>query len=132
MLKWWPRGVDGASAGLVGCVLVGGQNDIPRRRQMELDDGSFTEEELVYQNDQLRRIYYTKIDDLHVRSYLASSFVDEMSPTRCSIHVNSTFDALPPLSALSAAARFRAVYDSMFDGYESYFAARGNNGAVRP
>jgi hypothetical protein len=125
MLRWWLHAGDGGLQGpaLIGCTLVGEPNAVPRKRVMELDSGAVAEEEIFYQNDETRRINYTKADDRYIRSYVACTYVDEVDPATCTVHVLSSFDALAPLSPASARARFSAVYEAMFHGYQAYFAA---------
>lgn len=121
MLRWWLQADDGGLQGpaLVRCTLVGEPDGVPRKRLMELGNGAVATEEIFYQNNDTRRINYTKADDRDIKSYVASTYVDEIDPANCTVHVESSFDALAPESAR---ARFIAVYRAMFDGYTRYFA----------
>jgi hypothetical protein len=88
---------------------------------MTLSTGTVTEETVIYQNDEARRIYYTKSDDHAVTGYLATTYVDELEDARCAVHISSAFDVPQPAGRVTAAARFEAVYMAMFDGYRRYF-----------
>jgi hypothetical protein len=124
MLRWWLSADDGGLQGpiLIACSLVGQPENVPRKRRMELDNGAIVEEEIFYQNNETRRLHYIETDDQEIKGYVASTYVDELSSTTCTVHVSSSFDALSPLSPASAAARFKAIYTAMFNGYRRYFA----------
>jgi uncharacterized protein YndB with AHSA1/START domain len=132
MLRWWLSADDGGRQGptLIACTLVGEPEGVPRKRRMQLDNGAIVEEEIFYQNNETRRIHYTKADDQDIKSYVASTYVDERGPTTWTVHVSSSFDAVSPLNPASAAARFKAVYTAMFNGYQHYFA--GTHPATSP
>lgn len=80
------------------------------------------EETIVYQNDETRRIHYTKSDDQAVTGYLATTYVDDLEDTRCAVCISSVFDVSEAVGRTAAAARFEAVYVAMFDGYRRYLA----------
>jgi hypothetical protein len=65
MLRWWLPAEKGGLRGpvLIGCELIGMPGSVPRTRRMTLSDGTVAEETIVYQNDETRRIHYTKSDD---------------------------------------------------------------------
>ena len=87
---------------------------------MILSSGAAVEEELFYQNDETKRIYYRKTDTFGTRGYLASSYVDELNDRRSRLHILSWFDA--EQEAAVAAARYDAIYGGIFDGFKAYFA----------
>jgi hypothetical protein len=93
---------------------------------MTLSDGREAEETIVYQNDETRRIHYTKSDDQAVTGYLATTYVDDLEDTRCAVHISSVFDVSNPAGRTTAAARYEAVYMAMFDGYSRYFTRSAN------
>ena len=105
---------------LVKCELIGEANMIPRTRRMILDSGASVEEELFYQNDDTKRIYYRKNDAFGTTGYIASSYVDELDDGRCILHISSWFDFEAEASV--AAARFEAIYQGIFDGFKAYFS----------
>ena len=123
MMRWWLSAEEGGLEGpsLVACTLVGELDGVPRKRRMQLGNGAIVEEEVFYQNNEMRRIHYIKADAHDIKGYVASTYVDERDSTTCTVHVSSTFDAVPPLSSESAIDRFRAVYRAMFNGYQHYF-----------
>jgi hypothetical protein len=122
MLRWSlsaKRG--GPLALLVNCELIGEANKLPRTRRMILESGATVEEELFYQNDETRRLYYRKSAAFGTRGYIACNYVDELDDRRSRLHIFSWFDAEKEASA--AAARYDAIYRGMFDGFKAYFAA---------
>ncbi len=121
MLRWSLSAKRGGPLGaLVKCELIGEANKIPRTRRMILDSGATVEEELFYQNDETKRIYYRKNDAFGTRGYIASSYIDELDDRRCRLHILSWFDSEEEASA--AAARFEAIYKGIFDGFKAYFS----------
>lgn len=132
MLRWWLPVGDGGLQGLalVSCELAGVPGSVPRTRRMVLSDGTVAEETIVYQNDETRRIHYTKADDQAVTGYLATTYVDDLGDARCAVHISSTFDVATPADRATAAARFEAVYAAMFKGYRRYFTRSGPDGLV--
>jgi hypothetical protein len=124
MLRWWlPAGSGGLQGpALISCELIGMPGAVPRTRRMTLSDGTVAEETIVYQNDQTRRIHYTKSDDQAVTGYLATTYVDDLHDTRCVVCISSVFDVSEAVGRTAAAARFEAVYMAMFDGYRRYLA----------
>ena len=121
MLRWSLSAKRGGPLGtLVKCELIGEANKIPRTRRMILDSGATVEEELSYQNDETKRIYYRKNDAFGTRGYIASSYIDELDDRRCRLHILSWFDSEEEASA--AAARFEAIYKGIFDGFKAYFS----------
>jgi hypothetical protein len=123
MLRWWLPAEKGGLRGpaLIGCELIGAPGSVPRTRRMTLSDGRVAEETIVYQNDETRRIHYTKSDDQAVTGYLATTYVDDLEDLRCAVRISSAFDVSNTTGHTTAAARFEAVYMAMFDGYRQYF-----------
>jgi hypothetical protein len=122
MLRWSLSAQRAGPLGmLVRCDLIGPAKGVPRTRRMTLDSGATVEEELFYQNDETRRIYYRKNDAFGTRGYLASSYVDALDDRRCRLHILSWFDSDEEPSA--AAARFEAIYDGIFQGFKTYFSS---------
>lgn len=123
MLRWWLPADQGGPQGpaLIGCELIGEPASIPRTRRMILSSGTVAEETIIYQNDETRRIHYTKSDDQSVTGYLATTYVDDLEGTNCVVHISSQFDVTRPSDAVAAAARFEAIYLAMFDGYRRHF-----------
>jgi polyketide cyclase/dehydrase/lipid transport protein len=122
MMRWSLSAKRGGALGLlVGCELVGEADQVPRTRRMILSSGAVVEEELFYQNDATKRIYYRKTDTFGTRGYLASSYVEELGDRRSRLHILSWFDAEEDASA--AAARYAAIYEGIFEGFTTYFAA---------
>jgi Polyketide cyclase / dehydrase and lipid transport len=121
MLRWSLSAKRGGSLGqLVKCELIGEADKVPRTRRMTLDSGAVVEEELIYQNDETRRVFYRKSDTFGTRGYIACSYVDQLTDRRSSLHILSWFDAEKDASA--AAARYEAIYQGIFDGFKAYFA----------
>ena len=123
MLRWSQnaRRGGGPLGALVGCELVGDRDQIPRTRRMILDSGVAVEEELFYQNDEAKRIYYRKNDAFGTVGYIATSYVDEIDDRRCLLHIKSWFDS--EMETSFAAARFEAIYNGIFSGFKVYFSA---------
>ena len=122
MLRWSLSARRGSPVGmLANCELIGEVNKIPRTRRMILNSGAAVEEELFYQNNETKRIYYRKTDGFGTRGYVASSYIDELDQRRGRLHILSWFDA--DEDPVKAAARFEAIYDGIFDGFRAYFAA---------
>jgi hypothetical protein len=126
MLRWWLTAEQGGFAGpaLVACDLVGEHGAVPRTRRMTLDNGAVVEERIFYQNDAARRLHYTKSEPAgsDVSGYVASAYVDEIDGDHCRMHVSSWFDLRAPADVAAAAARFEAIYQAIFDGFQNYFA----------
>lgn len=104
---------------LVKCELIGRTHEVPRRRRMMLDSGITVEEELIYQNDETRRIHYRKTDTFGTSAYIASSYVEAIDDGRCRLHILSWFDAGDDPSS---AARYKGIYQGIFDGFKAYFS----------
>jgi hypothetical protein len=122
MMRWSLSAKRPSALGLlVKCDLIGDARAVPRTRRMTLESGVTVEEELFYQNDETRRIYYRKNDAFGTKGYIASSYVDELADDRCRLHVLSWFDTDQEASA--AAARYEAIYQGIFDGFKAYFVA---------
>jgi len=110
----------GALGTMVKCELIGERDQLPRTRRMILDSGAAVEEELFYQNDDARRIYYRKDDAFGTFGYIACSYVDAIDARNCRLHIMSWFDFEGDASA--GAARFEAIYKGIFEGFRQYFA----------
>jgi hypothetical protein len=123
MLRWSQSAERGGGplGALVGCELVGDRDQIPRTRRMILDSGVAVEEELFYQNDETKRIYYRKNDAFGTVGYIATSCVDEIDDGRCLLHITSWFDS--EMETSLAAARFETIYNGIFNGFKMYFLA---------
>jgi len=123
MLRWWLTAGDGGLQGpaLVRCELVGNHGDIPRTRRMFLDNGTVTEEQLFYQNDETRRIHYSKAADQDITGYLASTYVDATEDHTAIVHISSRFDVRSTANPAVHRARYESVYAAMFRGYQHYF-----------
>jgi len=123
MLRWWLTAEHGGLQGptLVRCELVGNHGDIPRTRRMFLDNGTVTEEQIFYQNDVTRRIYYSKAPDQDITGYLASTYVDATEGHTAIVHISSQFDVRNIVNPARLRARYESVYESMFRGYQHYF-----------
>ena len=124
MLRWWLPAEEGGLRGpaLVSCTLIGQPGSVPRTRRMTLANGTVADETIFYQNDQTRRIWYTKSDEPNLTGYVASTYVDELEDGGCTVHLCSRFDVNDPDQNKAAAARFDAVYAAMFDGYRRYLS----------
>ena len=122
MLRWSLSAKRGGAVGsLVRCELIGEADKVPRTRRMILSSGAAVEEELFYQNDETKRIYYRKTDTFGTRGYIASSYVDELEGRSSRLHILSWFDAEQEASV--AAARYEAIYGGIFEGFKAYFSA---------
>jgi Polyketide cyclase / dehydrase and lipid transport len=121
MMLWSLSAKRGGALGmLVRCELIREPDKAPRTRRMILSSGAAVEEELFYQNDETKRIYYRKTDTFGTRGYLASSYVDEVDDRRSRLHILSWFDTEEKASV--AAARYEAIYGGIFEGFRAYFA----------
>lgn len=121
MMRWSLSAKRGGALGtLARCELIGEADKVPRTRRMILSSGVAVEEQLFYQNDETKRIYYRKTDTFGTRGYIASSYVDELDDRRSRLHILSWFDAEE--EAAVAAARYDAIYGGIFDGFKAYFA----------
>lgn len=126
MLRWWLGPDDGGlpRPTLVGCDLIGGHDEVPRRRRMTLDNRVVVEEELFYQDDATRRIYYLKAPEPEVSGCVATTWVDALDRTRSIVGISSRMDVHAPADPTVISARFEAIYEAMFKGYGHYFEAR--------
>jgi hypothetical protein len=125
MLRWWPSAEQGGLAGpaLVRCDLIGAHGAVPRTRRMTLANGAVVDEQILYQNDETRRIYYGKSATSEVTGYIASTYVDEIDAGRCALQVSSQFDVSPGAEVPAIVARFAAIYEqAIFNGFRRYFA----------
>lgn len=124
MLRWWLPTDQGGLRGpaMVHCELIGTPGSVPRTRRMTLSDGSSVEETIFYQNDETRRIHYTKADNRIVVGYVATTYVDDLQDMGCVVHIESTFDVCDPNQRSTAAAWFESIYAAMFNGYSQYLA----------
>lgn len=116
----------GRGPALERCELVGKAGEVPRTRRMSLTNGAVVEERLFYQDDEARRIYYTKSPDQDHVGYLATSYVDELDDATCTVHLTAQFDVLAHVDPATVRARYEAVYDMMFRGYQRYFTTVRN------
>ncbi|HEX4251483.1 MAG TPA: SRPBCC family protein [Pseudonocardia sp.] len=125
MARWHLAPEDGGLTGptLASCELVGAPHEVPRTRRMLLDNGAVIEEQLWYQDDGARRLYYTKSPDPSSVGYAATTYVDAVDDHTCSVHIAAQFDVPGGADASAAAARYEAVYAAMFRGFQRYFAA---------
>jgi hypothetical protein len=91
MFRWRLTAEQGGAPGpaLVKCELIGEPGAVPRTRRMTLGNGAIGEEQLFYQNDETRRIYYSKNATAEVSGYIASAYVDEIDGKSCTLHVSS-------------------------------------------
>jgi uncharacterized protein (TIGR02118 family) len=126
MKRWWLPAERGGLAGptLVRCDLVGERHATPRTRHMVLDNGFVVEERLFHQDDDARRLYYSKTEPpgSPVSNYIATAYVDDSGGGRCTLHISSSFDVRSPAVPEAAIARFEAIYQSMFRGFQNYFS----------
>jgi Polyketide cyclase / dehydrase and lipid transport len=127
MSRWWPSVEEGGLPGpaLVQCSLVGEPGAVPRTRRMTLDNRMIVEEQIFYQDDEARRIYYSKSPTAEVSGYIATTYVDEIDSHRCVLHLSSSFDVRYPADRSAVIARFEAIYEkAIFNGFRRYFAKR--------
>ena len=130
MERWHLAPGDGGLTGptLVSCELVGAPHEVPRTRRMLLDNGAVIEERLWYQDDEARRIYYTKSPDSTSTGYAATTYVDALDEHTCVVHISSQFDVPAGADASASAARYESVYDTMCRGFQRYFATPERSG----
>ena len=125
-MRWWLPANQGGLAGprLVRCDPVGERHATPRTRLMVLDSGFVVEERLFHQDDEARRLYYSKTEPpgSPVSGYIATAYVDDSGRDRCTLHISSSFDVRFPAVPEAAIARFDAIYQSMFRGFQNYFS----------
>ena len=64
MLRWWLKAEQGGLSGptLVKCDLIGQPAAVPRTRRMTLDNGIVVKEQIFQQDDEARRLYYSKTE----------------------------------------------------------------------
>jgi hypothetical protein len=125
MFRWRLTAEQGGAPGpaLVACELIGERGAVPRARRMTLGNGAIVEEQLFYQNDETRRIYYDKNATAEISGYIASAYVDEIDGEHCTLHLSSSFDVSPEADLAATIARFEAIYEkAIFNGFRSYFA----------
>src|SRR5262249_15814639 len=119
MLRWSLSAKRAGPLGtLVKCELIGRADEIPRTLRMTLDSGATVDEELFYQDDETRRIYYRKNDSFGTKGYIPSSYVDALESTRCRLPISSWFDADQEASA----ARYETIYQGILDSFKAYFS----------
>jgi hypothetical protein len=122
MMRWSLSATRAGPLGtMVRCELIGARDQVPRTRRMILSSGATVEEELFYQNEATRRIYYRKDDAFGTIGYIACSFVDAIDPRSCQLHIMSWFDFEG--EAAAGAARFDAIYQGIFEGFSKYFTS---------
>ena len=122
MMRWSLSAKRAGSLGaMIRCELIGERHQLPRTRRMILDSGAAVEEQLFYQDDATRRIYYRKDDAFGTRGYIACSYVDAIDDRRCRLHIMSWFDFEG--EAAAGAARFEGIYRGIFEGFRQYFAS---------
>jgi len=119
MKRWSLSAKGGSLAMLVKCELIGAAGEIPRTRRMTLSSGAAVEEELFFQDDATKRIYYRKNDSFGTKGYLACSYVDAIDDRSCRLHIMSWFDFEG--DAAAGAARYEAIYRGIFAGFRQYF-----------
>jgi uncharacterized protein (TIGR02118 family) len=126
MLRWWLTAEQGGLPGstLVKCDLIGEHGAVPRTRRMTLDSGLVVEEQIFRQDDNSRRIYFSRTDPpgSPIGGYIATAYVDDIEGDRCTLHISSSFDVQFPADPEAAAARFETVYQSIFRGFQNYFS----------
>jgi hypothetical protein len=126
MLRWWPTAEQGGPRGatLVACDLVGKHGAVPRTRRMTLDNGLVVEEQLFHQDDNSRRIYYSKTEPpgSPISGYIATTYVEDIQGDKCTLHIASSFDVQSPADPKPAAARFEIIYQTIFRGFQNYFS----------
>lgn len=126
MLRWWLTAEQGGLPGppLVKCDLVGERGVVPRTRRMTLDSGLVVEEQIFHQDDNSRRIYYSRTEPpgSPVSGYIATAYVDDIEGDRCTLHISSSFDVQFPADPEAAAIRFEIIYQSIFRCFQNYFS----------
>jgi hypothetical protein len=125
MFRWRLTAEEGGAPGpaLVKCELIGAPGAVPRTRRMTLDNGAIIEEQIFYQNDETRRIYYDKNATPEVTGYIASAYVDAIDGETCTLHLSSRFDVSPDADLAATVARFETIYEkAIFNGFRRYFA----------
>jgi hypothetical protein len=123
MMRWSLNAKRGGPLGaLIRCELIGEKSGVPRTRRMILDSGVAVEEELFYQDDASRRIYYRKSDGFGTKGYIASSYIEEVDQYRCRFHILSWFDFEGEAS--TGVARYQGIYKGIFAGFKAYFSAQ--------
>jgi hypothetical protein len=125
MARWRLTAEEGGVPGpaLVACELIGAHGAVPRARRMTLDNGAIVEEQIFYQNDTTRRIYYDKNETPEVTGYIATAYVDEIDGGHCTLHLSSRFDVGSDCDVAAIVARFEAIYEkAIFNGFRRYFA----------
>jgi Polyketide cyclase / dehydrase and lipid transport len=128
MLRWRLNAEQGGLPGpaMVKCELVGEYGAVPRTRRMVFNNGVVVEEQIFYQNDDTRRIYYSKSEapGSELSGYVASAYVNEIDGSSCILHITSWFDAESQAASAAAAAWFATVYQGIFSGFRHYFSCR--------
>ena len=131
MLRWWPNAEQGGLPGpaMIQCELVAERDALPRTRRMIFSNGLIVEETIFYQNNDTRRVYYSKSESpgSQLSGYLASAYVNEIDAHSCTLHITSWFDARSQAASAAAAAWFEAVYQGIFNGFRHYFSGRSAN-----
>ena len=126
MLRWWLKAEQGGLAGptLVKCDLIGQPSAVPRTRRMTLDNGIVVEEQIFQQDDEARRLYYSKTEPpgSPISGYIATAYVDDIQADRCMLHIASSFDVQSPADPEAAVIRFETIYQAMFGGFRNYFS----------
>jgi hypothetical protein len=124
MLRWWLTAEHGGLPGptLVRRDLVGQHGLVPRTRRMILDSGVVVEEQIFHQDDNSRRLYYSKTGPpgSPVSGYIATAYVDDVEENRCTLRISSSFDVQSPASPEAAVTRFEMIYQSIFRGFQNY------------
>jgi hypothetical protein len=109
---------------LVKCDLVGEHGAVPRTRRMTLDNGLVVEEQIFHQDDNSRRIYYSKTEPpgSPISGYIATTYVEDLQGGKCTLHISSSFDVQSPAEPEAATARFAIIYEAIFRGFQNYFS----------
>jgi len=126
MLRWWLTPEQGGllRPTLVSCEPIGEHGLVPRTRRMTLDNGVVVEEQIFYQDDNSRRLYYKRTDPpgSPISGYIGAATVDDIEGNRCTLRISSSFDVSFPGDPQAAVDRFEIVYQSIFRGFQNYFA----------
>ena len=118
VMKWAPK--ENPPAPLTDTTLKKGHNVdvLPCTRVCHFDTSTgfppTFEETLIHADSAARRIYYNVegvVASTGMRNYLATTFVDEVSPRRARVTCSSTFDVPDEETARNVKAFLEGVYD---------------------
>jgi hypothetical protein len=109
---------------LASVTLIGEPDEVPRTREIDWGPLGVLRETLLYQDDETMHLRYNIEDTgpFGLRNYLATTDVDEVSPSCCQITITARFDVPPGGDLLKAQAVINQGHnDIVIEGIRRFF-----------